>query len=207
MTIDHLPGQIEAVPVAALAPQSADPAMLGASKYPRRKGDFYATEPWVTECLMRNVELRDTVWEPACGEGHMSRVLEREYHVHSTTLHDQGYGHKRGVDFLANEYAPMSVQSIVTNPPYSHADEFVEHAIRLMDKRSGIVAMLLRNEWDSAATRSHLFKATNGFDMKIALTRRPRWVEGSTGSPRHNFAWFIWDFGRINGRKLLVHDQ
>ena len=62
-----------------------------------------------------------------------------------------------------------------------------------------MVAMLLRNEFDSAASRKELFTGNVYFDTKIILTKRPRWIEGSTGSPRHNYAWFVWDFEREIG--------
>lgn len=208
MGIDLLPGKIEAFPVAALAPRSADPAMLGASKYPRRKGDFYATPDWCTEVLLRHFTPAGKIWEPACGEGHMSRVIQRKgYYVTSTTLYDQGYGDDRGLDFLTTDAVPLSVHTIITNPPYSLADEFVEHSIGLMRPICGSVAMLLRNEWCAASGRRKLFTPQAGFDMKIVLTKRPRWIENSKGSPRHSYAFYVWDFGLMRGRCRIIHDQ
>lgn len=208
MGIDLLPGQIEAFPVAVLAPKGADPAMLGTSKYPRRKGDFYATPDWCTEVLLRHFTPAGTIWEPACGEGHMSRVIERKgYFVFSTTLYDQGCGHERDWDFFERKQPPPGVYSIITNPPYSRADEFVEHALGMMKERGGAVAMLLRNEWDCASSRRHLFTPSACFDMKVVLTRRPRWIEGSKGSPRHSYAFYVWDFGLMRGRCRIIHDQ
>lgn len=83
--------------------------------------------------------------------------------------------------------------SIVTNPPYSLAEEFVRHALDLTRAAGGMVAMLLRHEFDCAATRRDLFDM-RAFAYRMALTRRPRWIAGTTGSPRHNFTWFVWDW-------------
>lgn len=205
-----LPGQIEAFPVDSLAPKGADPAMLGASKHQRREGDFYATPEWVTEVLCRHVRFH-RVWEPACGEGHMSRVLERYgARVESTDLFDRGYGDDHGTSFL-DMNSPYSHDDtpydIVTNPPFSLADEFVEHALKLAEANGTKVAMLLRNEWDCASSRDHLFRPGSHFRLKIVLTKRPRWIEGTTGSPRHSYSWYLWDFGSFSDYPRIIYDQ
>lgn len=201
--------QIEAFPVAGMAPQSADPAMLGTSSHQRREGDFYATPEWVTEVLCRHVKF-DKVWEPACGEGDMSRVLWRSgASVVSTDLHNRDYGVSHGVNFLDIPVGgDRHVEGdIVTNPPYSIADEFVEHALELAEPNGRKVAMLMRQEWDCASSRFHLFGQNSHFAMKIVLTKRPRWIEGSTGSPRHSYSWYIWDFGMPSGLPVIIYDQ
>ena len=56
------------------------------------------------------------IWEPACGDGAIARVLERAGHrVIATDLIDRGYG-EAGVDFLTT--AEPRARHIVTNPPY-----------------------------------------------------------------------------------------
>jgi hypothetical protein len=56
-----------------------------------------------------------------------------------------------------------------------------------------MVAILARHEFDCAARRRPLFEDAR-FRMKLVLTKRPRWVDGpQRASPRHNFAWFLWD--------------
>ena len=58
--------------------------------------DFFPTPPWATRALCEIV-LREfrlgAVWEPACGEGHMSETL-REYavSVFASDVHDYGRG-------------------------------------------------------------------------------------------------------------------
>jgi len=48
-------------------------------------------------------------------------------------------------------------KNIVTNPPYKLAQKFIEQEIDIIAPQKGKVAMLLRNEYDSAAGRQHLF--------------------------------------------------
>ena len=42
----------------------------------RQVDDYYATEPYATELLLQQEKFSDIVWEPACGGGHISKVLE-----------------------------------------------------------------------------------------------------------------------------------
>jgi hypothetical protein len=66
------------------------------------------------------------------------------------------------------------------------------------------VAMFMRNEYDCRSTgAAELFENFPGYSRKIIVTKRPRWVKGSTGSPRHNYAWYVWDFSL---EKIVRHD-
>lgn len=95
----------------------------------RATNDYYATDPRALEMLLERETFAHDVWEPACGEGHLSKVLtEAGYSVRSTDLIDRGYG-TGGVDFL-NE-TEVWHGDIVTNPPYIYALEFVKKSLYL----------------------------------------------------------------------------
>lgn len=51
----------------------------GNTAYKRAASDFYPTPPDVTIALMRFLGLDKStrIWEPACGGGHMVRVMEK----------------------------------------------------------------------------------------------------------------------------------
>ena len=96
----------------------------------------------------------------------------------------------QGVDFIGQ--APETgVRSIITDPPYALAQEFIERALQFDDIR--IVAMLLRTDFDHAASRARLFADCAMFAKKVVLTKRIRWFEDSVGSPSFNHFWMIWD--------------
>jgi hypothetical protein len=96
----------------------------------------------------------------------------------------------QGVNFL--HHSPETcVSAIITNPPYALAREFIERALRIDGNR--IVAMLLRTDFDHAASRAHLFANCPMFAKKVVLTKRIRWFEDSSGSPSFNHCWMIWD--------------
>jgi len=151
------------------------------SGYERKERDLYETPAWVTEALIPHIpgDVLE-IWEPACGSGKMVRELERHgFTVHGTDI-DQGF------DFLT-DLPPLS-STIVTNPPYVLAKEFIKLAI----ERSEFVAMLLRTDFDHAKTRSYLFGDCPSFAKKVVLTKRIQWFEDSKGAPSFNHAWFIW---------------
>lgn len=161
------------------------------SGYERKERDLYETPAWVTHALRPHLPDIASVWEPACGGGKIVDVLSDwgMSAIDSTDI-DSGF------DFLFETARP--VEAIITNPPYELATEFVEHALRLMEPCDGLVAMLLRTDFDHAKSRSHLFRDCRAFWKKVVLTRRITWFEPAPGakgkSPSFNHAWFIWDW-------------
>jgi hypothetical protein len=83
------------------------------------------------------------------------------------------------------------VDAIVTNPPYSLARQFIERALAVLG--NGVVAMLLRADFDCAKTRSHLFAKCPSFSKKVVLTKRVVWFDRPGAAPSFNHSWFIWD--------------
>lgn len=135
-------------------------ATLGASNHAdheRQREDFYATEPIAVEHLMKLEQFNESIWEPACGEGHISKVLEAHgYEVVSSDLVDRGYG---GVgDFLALDNLSWH-GDIVTNPPYKYAQEFIEKALQIIPEGNK-VAMFLKLQFLEGKARKELFRIT-----------------------------------------------
>ena len=178
---------------------TANDAAMANLGFDRRPEDQYQTPEWITTALLQHLRgypiwfgESEVVWEPACGEGRMARVLARHFRlVVATELFDQGFG-TTGIDFLATTDIG-DVRGIITNPPYGDmAARFIRHALELTAPVCGIVAMLCRNEYDGAIGRRELFDRPP-FAKKVVLHPRPRWIEGTTGGPRHYYAWYIWN--------------
>lgn len=156
------------------------------SGYERKERDLYETPSWVTEALLPHLPKSMVIWEPACASGKMVAALRSGGHAVDGTDIDMG----EEADFL--NIKGTAAAAIITNPPYELAREFIEHALYLMH-RGGLVAMLLRTDFDHAKTRAHLFAGCPSFCKKIVLTKRIKWFEESKGQPSFNHAWFIWD--------------
>jgi len=157
----------------------------------------YMTPPWPTEALIpflpRLAEF--PIWEPAAGTGSMVSVLRKAgFSVVGTDI-------ETGVDFLQADAAPTpagKIGAIITNPPYHLATLFIEHALRLTERDQGVVAMLLRCDFDHAKGRAHLFRDNPAFCKKVVLMRRILWFDPGEGnrtgkSPSFNHCWMIWD--------------
>lgn len=137
------------------------------------------------------------VWEPACGEGHMSEVLkQRGYSVISTDKVDRGYG--KILDFL--EYYPedeLNAADIITNPPYKYAMQFVEHALEI-SKEGTKVAMFLKIQFFEGQGRAKLFKENPPKQVYVSAKRLKCAINGdfdSIGSSATCYCWFIWEKG------------
>jgi len=150
------------------------------------------------------------IWEPACGPGAISRVLEDEgFKVRSSDIVDYGYpGAVSGLDFLTvSKTHPIAkaTDGIVTNPPYSLAGRsapFVARAVEI----APYVAMLLRIAFLEGTQR---LKLTSGAarvfvaSRRLPMMHRDGW-DGPTASSAMSFAWFVWD-ARHEGPPHLGH--
>jgi hypothetical protein len=167
----------------------------------RRKLDFYPTPPDVTHALMKFLKLpQSDVWECACGEGHMARVIEEYGHkIIATDIRFTGYG-DGGRDFLQENklLAPI----IITNPPFQESEAFIRHAIML---GADIIGMLLKSQYWHAAKRAKLF-TEHPPTWVLPLTWRPDFLFGEKGgSPTMEVLWTVWIKGQTDTRYRILN--
>lgn len=85
---------------------------LGSSNHvpeEREAFDYYATDPRAVEMLLKLEQFSPVIWEPACGEGHISKVLQAHgYEVISTDLIYRGFGDPEPLDFLKLRCSPAA---------------------------------------------------------------------------------------------------
>lgn len=169
--------------------------MLGARAAGSLRGDdFHETPECATRALLSVEQFHGPIWEPACGHGAISRVLEAAGHdVISTDLVDRGYGPGR-IDFLM-EREPRA-PNIITNPPFKLAAEFARCACRLT---TGKVAFLCRLGWLEGRERSRMFAETPLARVWVFAGRLPMMhrhgYEGPKSTSTIAFAWFVWERG------------
>lgn len=159
----------------------------------RAAHDFYPTPPEGTRALLSVERFVGSIWEPACGDGAISKVLTANgYTVISTDLIHRGYG-TGGVNFLTQS-VPRG-RNIITNPPYGSglADAFVRHALRLVAPRQGSVAMLLNLASLAHPTRHRQWSQRPPAVIYV-LDDLTCWPAGIVrGYPaEHRYCWAVW---------------
>lgn len=148
-------------------------ATLGASSHTtedRQREDYYATDPaMVRDLLNAGAPLRERVWEPACGAGHIVNVLrERGHEVCATDIVDRGCPDSCVQDFLW---------------------EFDDGEI------GANVWMLLRLQFLEGKARRRLFDVAPPADVWVFSERRTCAKNGDfskTESGAIAYAWFHW---------------
>lgn len=159
------------------------------------ENDYYATDPKAVELLLEQEKFGHEVWEPACGEGHISKVLkEHGYRVFSSDLIDRGYGDGE-INFLKYQPPKLLDCDIVTNPPYKFAKEFVEKALDAV-KPGRKVAMFLKLTFLEGQGRRDLFQQNPPQVVYVSSSRLKCGKNGDfSGSAMVAYAWFVWEKG------------
>lgn len=161
--------------------------------------EFYPTPPEATRALLSVESFDGCIWEPACGQGHISKVLvEARYDVVSTDLVKYGYGEENR-DFLAETRS--LAKHIITNPPYGRglADAFAKHAIKLTAETGGTVAMLMNLSGLCHPLR-HDFWTAYPPAVIYALDECICWPYGDpararTAIAKQRYCWIVWKHG------------
>jgi hypothetical protein len=160
----------------------------GAGAHARHPSDFYITPPEVTRAFLRywGPLWPSHVWEPACGQGHMSKVIEESGRFClSTDLVYRGCG-MPGVDFLKAPL-PAGIGAIMTNPPFNLAEEFILHA-----RSMGVpFMMVLKGTFWHTKAHADLMIET-GPEAVMPLTWRPAMAPDRGGSPTMEFCITVW---------------
>lgn len=163
-----------------------------------RGHELYPTPRPITLALKRELYLRERIWEPAAGMGHMAAPLEQAGHdVYCTDLVDYGTPVpgapeiSGGVDFLKTDPATdapwkdLTPFDIVTNPPFAISGDFVRQGLRFTDR----VIILNRLQFLEGKARSDILDKY--LDEVMVFVNRPpmmhRYAQNEVG------AWVEWD--------------
>ncbi len=137
--------------------------------------DFFPTPAWATHALIDNESFNGEIWESACGNGAMSRVLE---------------------------HAKRRADNIVTNPPYNAAEGFVRSGVSQAKHK---FALLLRLAFLEGANRANtIFSQCPPSRVWVFSERITFYPAGAIqqGSGTTAYAWFVWDKDAPSGTEL-----
>ena len=178
--------------------QNTSHAVMAQRIEPADSPDDFPTPPWATRALMEHVIkdggpfLAQSCLEPACGAGHMAKVLKEYFgEVRCSDAYDYRYGAIK--DFLAAPYEADAVDWVITNPPFRLAEDFVLRG--LIVARAG-VAILARTVFlESVGRYERVFQ--NRPPAKFAqFVERVPMVRGrldSAASTATGYAWLVWE--------------
>jgi len=155
----------------------------------------FQTPPEALDWLVPYLKRDWIIWECAAGDGYLVKgLLERGFTVvHTDIREDLPYG---GVDFLKDD-CERNWRCIVTNPPYSLKNEFLERCYQLGKP----FALLLPLTTLETQRRQRLFKK---YGVEIILL--PKRINFITPSGRGSGAWFAvaWFTWGLNIGKQLI---
>lgn len=168
----------------------------------REEHDYYATPPEAVDKLFDSEYFTppNLIWECACGGGHLAEALKAHgVESYCTDLIDRGYG-TGGVDFLKSDLI-YNVDTILTNPPYKYATDFIFHALDILPD-NGRVIMLLKTTFLEGRDRwKRLHSKTPPIAMYQFIERQRCGRDGKFAKQGDNaiaYAWFEWRKG-FNG--------
>lgn len=172
----------------------------------RTDNDYYATNPEaVKKLLLAHPFCGMHILEPCVGAGHIATEIKKAFPNADLTCIDivnRGYPGTQVCDFLTWENNKGYYDTIITNPPYKYASEFIEHCI---DKLTygGQLAMFLRINFLEGITRKDLYdkyppKYIYVFRKRMPIFNNGQELDPKTGKPWATTlcnAWYVWKKG------------
>jgi len=181
--------------------------MVGSSAHSvrgREENDFYATDPQALVNFISSLKrdgvrsLSQNVWECACGDGALTKVLRAQGHtVKSTDIIDRDCPGVQIADFMKID-GGIFEGDILTNPPYKLAQKFIEKSLSILN--DGSMAMfLLRIQFLESQKRKVFFQKNPPKYVYVNSSRIGMWknndkATGGNGSALC-FCWFVWEKG------------
>jgi hypothetical protein len=178
--------------------QNTSHAVMAQRIEPKDSPDDFPTPPWATRGFLEHIigdakllsEL--TCLEPACGAGHMAKVLKEYFaSVQSSDAFSYGYGEVR--DFVVEPYDDDSFDWVITNPPFRLAEDFVRLALPIARKGVAILARTVFLE--SVGRYQGIFREAPPtkfaqFVERVPMVRGRLDIKASTAT---GYAWLVWE--------------
>lgn len=162
--------------------------------------DFYATPEKDINNFLNHYQLKDgNILEPSAGNGNFLKIIrEREsnkHHITSCELRQEEYNNLITYsddvcigDFLT--YKPnRKFKTIIGNPPYSIAMEFINKCFEIAGQDTEII-MLLRTAFLESKKR-YDFWQKHPLNGLYTCSQRPSFT--GKGTDATSYSWFIWN--------------
>ena len=166
----------------------------------RVEADFYATPLSVIHNFLNHYDLKDgAILEPSAGNGNFIKAIrERERNKHKITaleIRSEEFNNLNAIsdkviigDFL-NLQIKDNFKTIIGNPPYSLALEFLEKCFEIANEDTDII-MLLRTAFLESKKRYEFWQKHPLSELYV-LSQRPSFTGKGTDATSYSF--FVWN--------------
>lgn len=171
----------------------------------REDSDFYPTPLVTIEQFLNVHKIQDgIILEPCAGNGNFISVLRKLGYTNeivanelreeeNDNLINVGADYVHHVDFLNDKLPNYNVKTIITNPPFSHAKEFIERSLELYPNAE--IIMLLRLAFLESKSR-HEFWQNNSLSKLYVLSQRPKFINNKSDATA--YAFFVFSNKKTN---------
>jgi hypothetical protein len=170
---------------------------------PRHTEDWYIEPPWTVDLLLEHEDFTGDTWDPACGSGTIPEAFaQRDQFIFASDIVDRGCPGMTRRDFLAtlattDDVRDLTVDNIITNPPYRLAEAFARRALDLARKK---VAILVQAKF-LFSQRRHVLFTTHPPARLYFLSTRPSMPPGDllqageieAKGGKVDYLWVVWD--------------
>ena len=162
--------------------------------------DFYPTPIEVIRNFLDHYQLKDgAILEPCAGCGNFIQAIrDKEYkniivaneirQEEHQNLINSGADFVYHIDFLVDKLPDHDIKTIITNPPFSKAKEFVLRCKELYPDAE--IIMLLRTAFLESKARYNFWQE-NMVNKLYILSSRHKFVNNKTDAT--SYAFFVWD--------------
>jgi hypothetical protein len=145
------------------------------------ENDFVRTPTAVVEALLKYEKFLGDILEPCCGDGAISKVLEKQYKVKSSDKFNYGFGEQKDL-FEITELQ----ENIITNPPFTQQQLVKKHLLSITGKKLALL-WFVKNLGNEIET-----KTSKDLKCVYVLKKKIPFVEINFG---WLFAWYVWEKG------------
>ena len=201
-------------------------AHRGGGESMRQEDDFYATDPKAIEALVTAPVVSYNqiaqkaisnckgtcgycIWECAAGNGNLSNWLRKNgYHTIASDLKYRGCTDGSiidGLDFLKtypyNKFKGAAAHPfiILTNPPYSLATEFIEHALEILPEGGLYIALMNITYLAGQKRYQRVYSKGCLRELYVFSKRIECWKNGERPKDKcgsiANYAWYVFQKG------------
>ena len=184
-------------------------SLVGGTKNRERvENDYYATPRSSVIGIINNHTFQDgLIWEPACGQGHIIKVLKEflPNKIIGSDLVDREKicdFHFKTLDFLNDSHVfKNKPTTIITNPPFKYSQDFIEKSLDYVTD-NGHVIMFAKIQLLEGVKRKKMFENIPPKYIYVFSGRQNPLRNGEefdeNGKKWSNtmcFAWFMWEKG------------